>query len=803
MSRVVRRFSRLLFSFLPLLALLFVSSGAGAQTTYTWNLVGGGNWTIAANWTPTRTAPAANDIMVISTAATFTITNVPTQTIARLTIQNSANVILAGPGMAQTLTVGDGVADAVNDFSIAAGAALTIASSLENIVPAANALGDISGTLTLNRPLNLNNADIVFTVANGGVLGVATTGAVINSTATKLAFNSGATYQHGRNNGDVPLATWDANSNCNLTGVTTGYPTGMGQTFGNVSVTKASGSLTMSVDLTCLGDFTHTNNGSGIFNTAAGTPRIISIGGDFTNVSGHFRLVSGAGSSTMNVGGDFNLSGGLFTGKSGAGTALLEIAGNYVQTGGTFDQRAANVTSTSVVTVGGDFNLSGGIYDISGVNATGSLNVAGDFSHTVGTLTETGAGAGNGVITFNGSAMQAFTTTGWAALDRINFILNNSGAGVTLNSPLTINANASLTFTDGILTTDATNLLTFSAGATVSAASNASHVNGPVEKTGTTAFVFPVGDGTNYKPVGLSAPSMPVASNTFRVTYFDSTPMGSPDMMTLMQISGSEYWDIERTAGTSSVSVTLNWAGNDMAEVADIAELRVAHFIGGQWVSVGGVTMDMDPMAGGMIASGLVSSFSPFTLGSTMAMNALPIELLSFTATPKSKTVQLNWRTATELNNAWFQIERSANGRDFAEIGKLAGAGTSQVPLDYAFTDALPLNGWNYYRLRQLDTDGGFSFSPVQAVLMGKAGASVRLQVFPNPTNNELNLKTTDLIQPGDRLEIYDYTGRQVQHFSAFDAISAPVDVSQLPAGTYLVRLRTAEGTVSTSFVKQ
>ena len=163
--------------------------------------------------------------------------------------------------------------------------------------------------------------------------------------------------------------------------------------------------------------------------------------------------------------------------------------------------------------------------------------------------------------------------------------------------------------------------------------------------------------------------------------------------------------------------------------------------------------------------------------------------------------MELEWRTASELDNAFFAIERSANGRDFQEIGKIAGAGTSATPLDYTFTDEFPLEGQSYYRLRQEDTNGQFSYSPVQAVRMGKTTFS--LQLFPNPVSNELNLKTDRLIAPGDRLEIFDYTGRQVLRFAASDAVAAPVDVSQLPAGTYIARLRTASGFVNAAFVKQ
>jgi len=889
---------RLPFSLLPLLVLLFVaSSGVFGQTTYTWNLVGGGNWTIATNWTPTRTTPAATDIMVISNAATIIITNVPTQTIGRLSVENTTNVTLSAGGGAQTLTIGDGVADATNDLSIAATSSLTIASNLENIVPAANALGDISGTLTLNRPLNLNNAGIVVTVSNGGILGVTSNnGAVTNSTTAKLIFNSGAIYQHGRNGGAVPVATWDANSNCNLTGLTNGYPTGMDQTFGNVSITKNGGSLTMSTDLTCLGDFTHTNTGAGIFNTAGAMSRAISIGGDFNNVSGHFRLVSGTGSSTMTVGGNFNLSGGLFTGKAGSGTAILDIAGNYIQTGGTFDQRAANATNTAVVTVDGNFSLSGGTYDLCGVNGAttvGTLNVAGDFMLSGGDLTETATTTGRGEVFFNGSGVQTYSNMGGTVSNTVNFTVNSGAtlqmedentivagggtftlssgatlgitapdgiatvgamgniqvtgtrtysaaanylyngtmsqtpgdgfpatltggleidnpAGLSLTAPQVINFPGTLTLTDGNLNTDDTNLLTLGEDVVIvpMEGSAASFVDGPILKYGADNFIFPIGQDTTWAPLGISNVMLANPASEGFTARYQAAPL-NPDSLApmLTRVSAVEHWDLNPTNVGASVDLTLYW-NSVTSGISDPTDgLTIAHFntTTMMWEDIP-VLSASGTAASGSVTAGPVSSFSPFSFGlvnpSDPMANPLPIELHSFTATPKSKTVQLDWRTASELNNAFFEIERSANGRDFENIGKVAGAGTSQTPLDYEFTDLLPLNGWNYYRLRQVDFDGEFSYSPIQAVLMGKAG-EVRLLVFPNPTNNELNLKTDHLLQAGDRIEIYDYTGRQVLHVSASDAINAPITVSQLPAGTYIVRLRTADGTVSTSFVKQ
>jgi len=883
------------------MALLLGSGGVWGQVTYTWNLVGGGNWAIAANWTPTRTTPAATDIMVISNAATINITNVPIQAIGRLSVQNNTNVTLSGPGNIQTLTIGDGVADATNDLSIAAGSSLTIAGSLENIVLAANALGDISGTLTLNRTLDLNNAGVVVTVPNGGILGVTSNnGAITNSDATKLIFNSGAIYQHNRNNGAVPVAAWDANSNCNLTGVTNTYPTGMDQTFGNVSVTKNGGSLTMSTDLTCLGDFTHTNTGAGIFNTAGTMSRAITIGGDFNNIGGHFRLVSGTGSVTMTVGGDFNLSGGLFTGKAGSGIVTLDIAGNYIQTGGTFDQRATNVTNTAVVTVDGNFSLSGGTYDLCGVNGAttvGTLNVAGDFVHSGGELTETATTTGRGEVIFNGIAPQTYSFTGGLVTNTVNFAVNSGAtlqmenentivtgggtftlsggatlgitapdgisttgatgnirvtgtrsynananyiyngtmsqtpgaglpatltgdleidnpAGVSLTAPQVINTPGTLTLTNGNLITDATNLLTLGIGATVlpmAEGSAMSFVDGPILKIGEDDFIFPIGAGARWAPIGISN----VTLNDPMVDGFTASYAAAPldpeaidTMSSLTRVSSIEHWELDPTNDMgASVNLTLYWK-SETSGITDPADgLTIAHFntTTTMWEDIPAMVNMGSTSSEGSITAGPVSSFSPFSFGSTNMdplANPLPIELISFTATAKSKTVQLDWRTASELNNAFFEIERSSNGREFENIGKVAGAGTSLVALDYQYLDESPLNGWNYYRLRQVDFDGQFSYSPVQAVQMGKVG-EVRLLVFPNPTNNELNLKTDRLLQAGDRIEIYDYTGRQVLRVSASDAVSGPIAVSQLPAGTYLVRLRTAEGTVSTSFVKQ
>src|SRR5690606_25617275 len=90
------------------------------------------------------------------------------------------------------------------------------------------------------------------------------------------------------------------------------------------------------------------------------------------------------------------------------------------------------------------------------------------------------------------------------------------------------------------------------------------------------------------------------------------------------------------------------------------------------------------------------------------------------------------WTTAMEVNNKVFQIERSANGKAFEAIGEVKGAGNSNQPLKYAFVDKDPLNGHNFYRVRQIDFDGKSKYSSVEQAQVNCYESNIR--VYPNPT---------------------------------------------------------------------
>ncbi|MFN8166569.1 MAG: T9SS type A sorting domain-containing protein [Bacteroidia bacterium] len=134
--------------------------------------------------------------------------------------------------------------------------------------------------------------------------------------------------------------------------------------------------------------------------------------------------------------------------------------------------------------------------------------------------------------------------------------------------------------------------------------------------------------------------------------------------------------------------------------------------------------------------------FRSFNL--TVRNIALPIKLTDFNAKLRQGVVKLNWSTSSETNNDHFTIERSADGEEFAEVGTVRGSGTTTVTHNYSFTDDNPLSGVSYYRLKQTDYDGKFTYSDVKSITNNsKELSDSKLEiesVSPNPFTDHLTI---------------------------------------------------------------
>lgn len=467
---------------------------------------------------------------------------------------------------------------------------------------------------------------------------------------------------------------------------------------------------------------------------------------DGTTLNGTTNSVTKTGtSSDASVGG--NTFGGSTT-FSNTGTGVFRFANT------TADDFVGNVT----------FNqAAGSLQPAYNVASTFRGNVAVDGSTTVS------FGANNGGVIFTGTAAQQVNRLGSASPDFRRLTMNKASGAVTMNTASTVSVSA--TFTSGVINTTATNLLNFADNATTSGASNASHIDGPVRKTGNDIFTFPTGDNGIYRGIGISAPTNTAhffTAELFRAAQaFGGVSTYGPGIVTL---TPCEYWILDRSPGGSNVSVTISWVTADCTGpyISNPATLLVARWNGTNWVSHGNGGTTGTAAAGTVTSAGVITSFSPIALGSSTLSNPLPVELVKFEAQPSDEMVRLNWLTASEHNNDFFEVERSIDGAEFKAIKKVKGAGTKEGESQYEAWDEQPIDGLSYYRLRQVDFDGKTTFSKL---VMVRINLESEFSMWPNPASagelvhlskkgpysllNSLGIK----LHEGDNIEQLDTSG--------------------------------------------
>jgi hypothetical protein len=179
----------------------------------------------------------------------------------------------------------------------------------------------------------------------------------------------------------------------------------------------------------------------------------------------------------------------------------------------------------------------------------------------------------------------------------------------------------------------------------------------------------------------------------------------------------------------------------------------------------------------------------------SLSGTTLPVALTNFTALRNaSGEVSLRWGTANESASSFFSVERSADGTSFKEIGKVNAAGNSSTAKSYVFTDTYPLDVTSYYRLRLLDKDGKFTYSPVRK-LSGRAFA-LEVKAGPNPTSESLTVSVTGQQKGLMTISVSDLTGRILKSMQVVkngETLTQLVDVSAFAPGMYTLRVKGGE----------
>lgn len=169
-------------------------------------------------------------------------------------------------------------------------------------------------------------------------------------------------------------------------------------------------------------------------------------------------------------------------------------------------------------------------------------------------------------------------------------------------------------------------------------------------------------------------------------------------------------------------------------------------------------------------------------------VSPLPVELLSFKVVLESKQANLTWITAQEINNDYFEVQHSIDGLNFSSIGSVDGNGTTNNVSNYEYSHKDLNDGFNYYRLKQVDFDGRFEYSEIKRLSLG-AFEDISISIYPNPTDKQATIQVNEGIATS--IELLTLSGTILQSISYLDGMSIHTfDVSALKSGMYLIRVQ-------------
>lgn len=485
---------------------------------------------------------------------------------------------------------------------------------------------------------------------------------------------------------------------------------------------------------------------------------------------------------------------------------------------------SAQLVSTSAaitITTGTDVHVSGGLRNLGNgvVSNDGVLHVSGDLVHdAVGTC----FGASAGEVVLDGAAQSIGGTSGIVFNDLTlagtgdKALLRDAEVGGAYLAPagaLYLNDRRLLLNSHQLtVRTGSSNAVQRTTGYIVSETD-------PIAGYGTlrwnigqqagpgSTFVFPFGNAASddYLPVSVTItdPGTGV-SGWLALSAYPTDPMPAPNnrplptgLSVLTDLGGAENapsvldrWWVMGTGGyaqapTADIRFTYRdseW--NSGLNLITEATLMLQDFWNGAWQHPPSVA---NPVANTLFTTGRTLRDGPWTAAT--AGSPLPIELIAFTGERLNmRNVMLRWSTATEQDNAGFEVWRLVEGEaEFRQVGWVDGAGDSQAKLDYTLSDDNPTSYVSYYKLRQVDLDGQSAWSPTVAVL----GASMegRYVLFPNPANDRFFVDA-DPDQVRSVL-LLDGSGRRVKEWP-WQPHGFAVD--DLPTGPYTVMLVGTDG---------
>jgi hypothetical protein len=781
--------------FILFFGLIFIAlSVIKSQTTYTWN-VSSGDFLTPTSWSPSRTTPLLNDILVFngSVQATPTVTNIRSQSIGKLRVINNATVTFStaipdtgtgtiarsgttvtGTGSLFTsqLRVGDQlftnstytyigeIASISSNTSLVMGSAGTIAASTPYLIYPRLTIKTASTTLPSLEILNGSSLIINCSIPGLGLF--IDTGAFANISGL-ISFNErGRIYANDTNSIRV--------KNLGELKVTSGF---LGNIFGLVGIANIalfdSGSVyrhqggANPFGLTAPATkVTFSPSSSFIFESTTGGPSF--SGRTYANFiyrSPSSYTAAGSGVTTVE---NIQVDSGQFT---TALTGIFNIKGSItVNTPGTLVM-AATTGSPNYIFNGTRLQAISGSGTLN-VNATSTSICTFTLSNNFGFRLDRNFSIGRGRLVLDSGAVNLNSNTLTVGYDSVNY------GSILVNTGYLTGTGTFTRWMPAMTYALANDTSRFPFGTSTSSLRDL-WISGTLSAAGT-----------------ISVSHNNVAGNTNFTTPFSDNATNS----VTVNVRQNSNWVVSTANGFSGTGLSLRVLGTGTAtQVTNTTNLRLTLASGvapGTAVDGGGTSTNPQANRSNLSSSNLNNTFY---IGGNSTQNPLPINLINFTANKLNPSaVSLFFTTGSELNSDRFEIEKSNDGSLFSIINTLTAKGNSSTNNNYKTIDhdAFKNNNTIYYRLKMIDMDGSFQYSNIISLNKDEVAPITLSSIAPNPSNGEMTLTLLSGFAQQSKIEILDLKGSIIY---TLDKIliagenSISVNINSINNGIYFIRL--------------
>jgi hypothetical protein len=265
----------------------------------------------------------------------------------------------------------------------------------------------------------------------------------------------------------------------------------------------------------------------------------------------------------------------------------------------------------------------------------------------------------------------------------------------------------------------------------------------------------------------------------------------------------SDWYKIILNA-TGTLKLSLTGPGLDYFTL-NLYKSPGAHPLASATIGSGSAGFEISSLCAGTyyarVAGANGSEFGPYTISNNF-LSALPVSLIHFDGKLVANSVILSWRTTAEINNKGFAIQKSTSGQTFSDIGFVAGKGNSQVVNNYTFTDAKVLSGLNYYRLKQINTDNKFNYSPIIKIDYSTFDWAILGNPFTENSSIQLQLDKKEPVC----VQIFSINGKLIQSVDkgilSPGTYSIPLNLKNVSAGIYVIKLVAANHSYTREIIK-